>query len=112
MQAIFLDKINNLVGQEILVKGWVYNFRSSGSIYFLQVRDGAGFVQAIVNKNAVDEKVWQICEKLTIESSVELIGTVSKHPKREEYELQVKDLKIIQLAQEYPIGKKEHGPDF
>ncbi|OGY95917.1 MAG: asparagine--tRNA ligase, partial [Candidatus Komeilibacteria bacterium RIFOXYC2_FULL_45_12] len=37
---------------------------------------------------------------------------ISKHPKKEEYELQVSDIKLIQVAEEYPIGNKEHGPDF
>lgn len=112
MQSILLSKISEFINQEIVIRGWVYNFRSSGSICFLQIRDGSGFIQAIVAKPAVTEAVWQTCEKITIETSVEIVGTVSKHPKREEYELQVKDLKIIQLAEEFPIGKKDHGPDF
>lgn len=112
MQFIFLDKIAEFIDQEVTIRGWVYNFRSSGSIYFLQVRDGAGFTQAIVDKSKVDEKVWQACEQLTLESSVEIYGQVSKHPKRDEYEIQVKDLRLVQRALEFPIGKKEHGPDF
>ncbi|MFH1145380.1 MAG: asparagine--tRNA ligase [bacterium] len=104
--------LKTLVGQETMIQGWVYNFRSSGSIYFLQVRDGSGFIQAIVDKKVVSEDVWTVVDSITLESSVELTGTVSKHPKKEEYELQVKELKIVQRAEEFPIGKKEHGPDF
>lgn len=112
MKAILLKDISQYLGQEVAVRGWVYNFRSSGSIYFLQVRDGSGFVQAIVSKKEVASEIWEACEKITIETSVEIVGAVSKHPKKEEYELQVKNLKIIQIAEEYPIGKKEHGPEF
>ncbi|HLD22029.1 MAG TPA: asparagine--tRNA ligase [Patescibacteria group bacterium] len=100
------------VGEEGTVKGWVFNVRSSGKICFLQVRDGSGVTQAIVAQNAVSEEIWNAAQKLTAESSVELFGTVSKHPKKEEYELQVRELHIVQIAEEYPIGKKEHGPDF
>jgi asparaginyl-tRNA synthetase len=112
MQTILLKDIANFLGREVAVRGWIYNFRSSGSIYFLQFRDGTGFIQAIVSKKEVVPEVWGACEKLTIESSVEISGMVSKHPKKEEYELQVKSVKIFQVAEEYPIGKKEHGPDF
>ncbi|MBI5077050.1 asparagine--tRNA ligase [Candidatus Falkowbacteria bacterium] len=113
--AIKMVSINDFkayLGQEVLIKGWVYNFRSSGKIAFLQIRDGSGFVQAVAAKDLVDEKSWQMIEEMTIESSVEIVGTVSKHPKKEEYELQVKTLQFVQKAEEYPIGKKEHGPDF
>ncbi|MFA5413311.1 MAG: asparagine--tRNA ligase [Patescibacteria group bacterium] len=112
MQTILLKDISQYLGQEVAVRGWIYNFRSSGSIFFLQVRDGSGFIQAIVSKKEVAAEIWEVCEKITMETSVEISGTVSKHPKKEEYELQVKDLKIVQIAEEYPIGKKEHGPEF
>jgi asparaginyl-tRNA synthetase len=112
MTKINLTQAKEFVGQPVKLAGWVYNFRSSGSIYFLQVRDGLGFIQAIVSESAVKDKVWADCQKITLETSVELEGEISKHPKKEEYELQVKDLKIMQIAEEYPIGKKEHGPDF
>lgn len=100
------------IDQEVMIHGWVYNARSSGKIVFLQIRDGSGFAQAIVAQDAVSNEVWEKAKQLSVESSVELKGTVSKHPKKEEYELQVTDLTPLQIAEEYPIGKKEHGPDF
>jgi len=112
MTKITISKALEFVGQKVQIQGWVYNFRSSGSICFLQTRDGSGALQAIVNKAEVSAETWSVCEKLTIESSVELTGKITKHPKKEEYELQVSDIKIVQVAEEYPIGKKEHGPDF
>jgi len=110
---MFIKDLEKFKNKTTTLKGWVYNFRSSGSIMFLQLRDGTGFIQCILNKSSVDSKVWQKAQKITIESSVEITGTVSEHPKnKNEFELQVTDLKIIQIAQEYPIGKKEHGPEF
>ncbi|MDP3970943.1 MAG: asparagine--tRNA ligase, partial [bacterium] len=86
---------------------------SSGKIAFLQIRDGSGFTQAIVNRADVADDVWQGVEQLTDESSLAVIGIVSKHPKKEEYELQVSAIEIVQVAgEDYPISKKEHGPDF
>ena len=102
-----------LVGQSVTIKGWAYNVRSSGSIAFLQMRDGSGFTQAVVAKTAVDEATWQAATQITIESSCVVTGTVTKHPKQEGvFELQVISVELVHRAEEYPIGKKEHGPDF
>lgn len=109
----FIKNIADLVGQEVEIKGWLYNKRSSGPIGFLELRDGTGWIQAVAVKSDLSAEVWELVEKATQESSVVVFGTVSKHPKKENvFELQVKDFKIIQLAQDYPIAHKEHGPDF
>lgn len=111
--ATYIKDFSTLIGQTVTIQGWVFNLRSSGKISFLQVRDGSGFTQAIVNQASVSAEVWAVATSLTLESSVVLTGTISKHPKKEEYELQVTALEAIQIpATEYPIGNKEHGPDF
>ena len=112
MKTILTKDLKDYIGKEVSLKGWIYNIRSSGKLFFLQFRDGYGYIQAIVVQKQVSEDVWKKAEELTMESSVELIGEVSKHPKKDEYELQVKDIKIYQIAEEYPISKKEHGVDF
>jgi len=108
-----ISRFKDLVGQTATVKGWAYNVRSSGSIAFLQIRDGSGFTQAVVSKQGVDESSWTAATSATIESSVIVTGTVTKHPKQEGvFELQATSVTLVQKAEEYPIGKKEHGPDF
>lgn len=108
-----IGKIAQFVGQTVTLQGWLYNSRSSGSIAFLEVRDGSGFIQAVVAKDSVGAEVWEAVGKLTQESSLKVTGTVSKHPKKENvYELQVSGLEVIQIAPEYPIAHKEHGPEF
>lgn len=109
---IFIRDIAKHVGHDVTIKGWAFNTRSSGKITFLQLRDGSGFVQGIVHQPDVSEKVWNDAHEVTIESSLIVSGKVSKHPKREEFELHVTGLEVVQIAPEYPIGKKEHGPDF
>ncbi|PIZ95141.1 MAG: asparagine--tRNA ligase [Candidatus Magasanikbacteria bacterium CG_4_10_14_0_2_um_filter_37_12] len=112
MQTLIKD-IAEYVGQEITLKGWLYNKRSSGKIAFLEIRDGSGFIQAIVLKSAVSEEIWQQVEGTTQESSVVVTGNVSAHPKEPGvFELQVTDYQLLQKAEEYPITKKEHGPEF
>lgn len=100
------------VGKEVTIQGWVYNTRSSGKIVFLQLRDGSGFMQGIVASQSVASDIFEAAQRATIESSVEVTGTITKHPKKEEYELQVSGLKLLGASEEYPIGKKEHGPEF
>ena len=112
MSQTYIKDLKDHLDKEVTLKGWVYNFRSSGKIAFLQMRDGSGLTQAVVAKDSVDEASWQVVEEMSQESSVEVVGTVSKHPKKEEYELQAKEVKFVQKSEEYPIGNKDHGPDF
>jgi asparaginyl-tRNA synthetase len=113
MLQTFIKDLAGLVDQEVEIKGWLYNRRSSGPIAFLELRDGSGWIQAVAAKADLDVTIWEEIEKSTQESSVSVVGTVAKHPKKENvFELQVKDFKILQLSQEYPIALKDHGPDF
>jgi len=110
---MLIKNISEQVGQEAEIKAWVYNKRSSGSLAFLELRDGTGFIQAVVAKDSVSGDTWSNAEKVTQESSVILRGVVSKHPKQEGvFELQANNLEIINLSAEYPISNKEHGPEF
>lgn len=111
---MFIKDLKDYIGKEVTLRGWIYNFRSSGSIMFLQLRDGTGFVQGILNKKDVSEEKWNEAQKIVLETSIELTGIVTEHPKHKgEFELQIKDFKIYQIpVEEYPIGKKEHGPEF
>src|SRR3989344_2090811 len=111
---MFINSLREYKNQEITLKGWIYNFRSSGAIMFLQMRDGTGFCQCILNKKDVSEEKWNEAQKIAIETSIELSGLVTEHPKHQgEFELQVKNFKIYQIpSEEYPISKKEHGPEF
>jgi len=113
MEYILLKDVEKYFGREITLKGWVFNFRSSGSIYFLQFRDGTGRIQGVVSKKDVGKEIWENCQKITMETSVEISGKVYAEPRSPfGVEMQIIDLKIIQIAEEYPISKKEHGTDF
>jgi len=70
-------------------------------------------MQAVVSEDVVDEATWKAVGDMTQESSLKVTGTVTAHPKKENvFELQVTHIEIVQIAQEYPITPKEHGPDF
>ncbi len=112
-QIAQVSKIARFEGEEVTIKGWLYNKRSSGKLRFLLVRDGSATIQCVVFKNDVSEQVFADADALTQESSLEITGTVTADKRSPlGFELQVKELKIVQLAQDYPITKKEHGTDF
>src|SRR3989344_427933 len=113
MVIVKIDRMAGTLGQTIVIEGWLYNVRSSGSITFLELRDGSGFVQAVVVKDSVSNEVWEATQKLTQESSLRVTGLVASHPKKENvFELQVTAIEIIAIAPEYPIALKDHGPEF
>ncbi len=109
---ILISDLKDRVGETVTLNGWVYNFRSSGKIAFWQIRDGSGFCQAILSADELSADQWSEAQKVTQETSVRLTGLVTKHPKKEEYELQVSDFSFYQIAENYPIANKEHGIDF
>ncbi|MBL7141751.1 asparagine--tRNA ligase [Patescibacteria group bacterium] len=110
---ILLKDLKKYLNKTVTLKGWIFNFRSSGSIYFLQFRDGTGEIQATVSKKEVSQDSWVNCQKLTLESSLQITGKVYREKRSPTgYEMLVKDLKTIQIAQKYPIGKKAHGVNF
>ncbi|MCK4236288.1 MAG: asparagine--tRNA ligase [Candidatus Krumholzibacteria bacterium] len=113
MQAAEISGIGEFVGKEVLLKGWVYNIRSSGKILFLLLRDGTGIIQCIVEKSSVGDELFENCSQLGQESSLEISGTVREDKRAPGgYELGVTGLKVIQIAEKYPITPKEHGMPF
>ncbi len=108
-----IKELGKYDGQEVVVKGWVYNTRSIGKIWFLIFRDGTGLLQCVVVKAEVDPIVFELESTITQESSVIVTGVVRNEPRAPGgYELTVKDIKVIQIAEEYPISPKEHGTAF
>ncbi|KAB3526750.1 asparagine--tRNA ligase [Alkaliphilus serpentinus] len=114
MNSTTIENISKYEGQEVILKGWLYNKRSSGKIHFLQLRDGSGFIQGVVVKAEVSEDVFENCKKLTQESSLTVKGLVQKDDRAPSgYEILVKEVTPVHIAEEgYPISLKEHGTDF
>jgi len=113
MAQTYINEIGRHLGEQVTIKGWLYNKRSSGKLGFLEIRDGSGLIQGVVSKKEVDEATWERVEQVTQESSVIVTGAPREHPKRPGvYELDISGLEIVQLTQDYPISPKEHGVEF
>ena len=108
-----ISKLKDFEGKEVSLNGWVYNMRSIGKIWFLILRDGTGLVQCVVVKAETEKEVFELENTLTQESSVTVTGTVRSEPRSVGgYEIGVSQIKVHQVAEEYPISHKEHGTDF
>jgi asparaginyl-tRNA synthetase len=114
MKRFKISGARDFAGQHVTLEGWLYNKRGSGKIFFLQLRDGTGFMQGIVTEEDSGAEVMKVAESLTMESSVRVKGEVSQHPKKEGvFELMVTGIEPLQICRDdYPISKKDHGPDF
>src|SRR5438552_11826446 len=116
MTHTYIEDIGKYVGGEVTLRGWVHNKRSSGKIQFLIVRDGTGYIQAVVAKNAVSPEIFSAADSLTHESSLAVTGTVRQDSRAPSgFELDVTDLKVYQEVSKeepFPITPKEHGIDF
>ena len=113
MDKVYISDVSEHVGKEVTVRGWLYNKRSSGKLFFLIVRDGTGVIQSIVSKSDVAEETFQACEALTQESSLSVTGTISEDQRAPGgFELQVREITLHQVAEEFPITPKEHGVAF
>jgi asparaginyl-tRNA synthetase len=109
----YIEEIGRHEGQEVTIKGWLHNRRSSGKIHFLILRDGTGFIQAVMSKAAVGEELFTKADHLSQETSVIVSGT-ARADKRAPggYEIDVKDLQIVGVSHDFPITPKEHGVDY
>ncbi|MFH1136799.1 MAG: asparagine--tRNA ligase [Pseudomonadota bacterium] len=110
---IRIAEAGGYVDREVTMKGWVYNHRSSGKIHFIIFRDGSGFIQTVMGRKDVSPEVFELAGGLTQESSIVVTGVVRQDSRAPGgCELALTDLKLVNLAMEYPLSPKEHGPDF
>ncbi|MCZ7610954.1 MAG: asparagine--tRNA ligase [Ignavibacterium sp.] len=113
MQKIRISDLGNFVGQEVTLKGWLFNKRSSGKIKFIILRDGSGYLQCVYFKGNLSPEVFDMADKIGQESSIEVTGKVKEEPRAPGgYELDATGLKIISEAHDYPITPKDHGIEF
>ena len=112
-QLTYIHQLKNHISSKVDLAGWVYNVRSSGSLVFIECRDGFGICQCVVNKVEVSEESWVAAVNLKQESSIRLHGLVVADERSiGGVELQVQRVEILQLVTEYPITPKEHGIEF
>src|SRR6185369_17354900 len=99
MNQTYIREVAARVGEEIVIKGWLYNSRSSGKLMFPQIRDGSGIIQGVVFKKNVSEQVWDDFAKLTQESPIVVTGNVRADERAPGgYELDLTGVEVLQVA--------------
>ncbi len=112
-ERVYIKEIATYEGQQVTIKGWLYNRTDKGKLQFLLVRDGTGLVQCVASQKGVSAQVFADARSLTQESSITVTGKVRADRRAPGgYELLLNDLQIVQLTQDYPITPKEHGIAF
>jgi len=108
-----IAELPQLVGRSVVVRGWVMTTRSSGKIAFVALRDGTGYLQAVLSKKDVSDAAWETLAQLTQETSVEVAGAVRADARAPGgVELTASDVKILGPSVAFLITPKEHGTAF
>ncbi|MDX1530438.1 MAG: asparagine--tRNA ligase [Rhodothermales bacterium] len=109
----YVEHLPEHVGEAVTLKGWLYNKRGSKGLYFLEVRDGTGLVQCVVNEEQVGPESFAAAGQLTQESSLEVRGRVVADERQVGgVEVQAEAVRVLGLAEDYPITPKAHGVEF
>jgi asparaginyl-tRNA synthetase len=109
----YIQDIARYQGQAVTLKGWLHNRRSSGKIHFLTLRDGTGFIQCVMTRQAVGDTAFKAADHLAQETSLVVDGTVRADARAPGgFEIDVTGVRVVSDSQNYPISPKEHGVDF
>ena len=110
---VLVSQASDFVGQDVSMLGWVAGVRTSKNRAFIEFRDGSGFLQALAEYAELDEDTVALVNDLQLESSIRIHGSVHRHPRHEnEVEVHLKSISVEQRAEEFPITRKPHGPEF
>ena len=100
-------------GQSVELRGWLTQRRSSGKVQFLVVRDGTGVMQCVAGVKDLSPEEWEACERLTQESALVVRGVLRADARAPGgVEMGLQSVRVIAVAESYPITPKEHGTDF
>lgn len=113
VRHVYIENLSEHEGEDVTLKGWLYNKRGSKSLQFLILRDGTGLTQCVVAEDAVGESTWKAAEDASQESSLIVSGKVVRDERQVGgCEVQVTSLELVGRAEGYPITPKEHGIEF
>lgn len=117
MKVVTIDQISQYEGEDVTIRGWVYNRTDKGKLVFLLVRDGTGFIQCVAFRNDLSPEIFDSISHLSQESSVVVTGKVRADRRAPGipggFEIGIMNLEVVQqAAEDYPMALKEHGVDF
>jgi len=115
MTTITIEEAGKYDGQEVTIRGWLYNIRESGKLVFPIFRDGTGIIQGVCSLKENPEAFAEL-KGLTQESSLIVTGKIRAEQRAPGgFEMGVTKIQILQKVSDdkpFPIQLKEHGVDF
>ena len=112
-QRITIKDLPLYIGQTVTLPGWIQFSRKSSQVRFLGFRDGSGLIQALLIKGETPEEVFGLWSELRQEASVSITGEVAACEQGPlGVEIKVSHIDILGTGGDFPLGRKEHGPDF
>jgi asparaginyl-tRNA synthetase len=91
----------------VAVRGWVYRFRKSNNMAFIVLRDSSNIIQCVINREKMGDS-WKDVEKLSIESSVEIEGTIHEDKRAPTgFEIKADSIHVVHFAEVFPITKDQ-----
>ncbi len=100
-------------GGTVELRGWLGHLRSSGKVQFLVVRDGTGVMQCVAGVKDLTPEDWEACGRLTQESALVVRGSLRADARAPGgVEMGLEEVRVISVAESYPITPKEHGTDY
>jgi asparaginyl-tRNA synthetase len=113
MAWVYIEELARHVGEEVTLRGWLYNRRSSGKVHFLLIRDGTGICQCVASKADVGDQAFATADHMGQETSLEVTGVVREDQRAPGgIELTLRSLAEVAPSTDYPITPKEHGVAF
>src|SRR6266851_853930 len=113
MTWAYIEDLGKHIGEEVTLKGWLYNRRSSGKVHFLLIRDGTGICQCVASLADLGTEAFAAADHLAQETSLEVTGVVREDKRAPGgRELTVKNYKVYGASPDYPITPKDHGVAF
>src|ERR1700693_2990274 len=101
-----IAEIGKHEGQQVTLRGWLYNQRESGKLLFPQFRDGTGLLQGVCSQKE-SPQAFETLRNLTQESSCIVTGKIREDKRAPGgFEMDVSKVEVVQRISEsdpYPI---------
>jgi len=108
MEPISIKQAMDKGKGKVQIRGWIYRERGSSKLKFVVLRDSTDIIQCVIKKDKVGDKLFKIADKLQIEASITLTGTI-KEDKRAPtgYEVETDSFEVIGMSDKFPISKDQ-----
>ncbi|MBQ3348660.1 aspartate--tRNA ligase [Candidatus Saccharibacteria bacterium] len=112
---VFTDELNDFLGKELMVEGWVNSRRDHGGLIFIDLRDNRGIVQLVVTPE--NEKAFKLAESVRDEYVLSATGKlrerapelVNPNIPTGKVEIVVEELTLLNKCAPLPVNTHDDG---